>query len=137
MNHRTRSWPVPVALIALSAIPLVAGSLRLVQLAGGTAVIPADDRFSGLPVPLMAHIGGATTYVLPGVLQFLPGLGLAAGTQPFTEDIGGAIFGTSEPAADRTKGAGWVVNLSIAEWAIRRPAPRRSAVHARPVEALP
>jgi hypothetical protein len=28
-------WPVPVALIALSAIPLTAGTFRLLQLAGG------------------------------------------------------------------------------------------------------
>jgi hypothetical protein len=30
-----RSRPVPAALVALSAIPLVAGTLRLVELAGG------------------------------------------------------------------------------------------------------
>ena len=40
MSARERSWPVPVALVALSAIPLTAGTLRLVQLAGGPAVIP-------------------------------------------------------------------------------------------------
>lgn len=40
MSTRERSWPVPAALAALSAIPLTAGMLRLAQLAGGPAVIP-------------------------------------------------------------------------------------------------
>ena len=44
-------WPVPVALVALSVIPLTAGTLRLLQLAGGPQVIPADDRFAGFPAP--------------------------------------------------------------------------------------
>ncbi len=205
MRTRERSWPVPVALVALSAIPLAAGALRLLQLAGGPAVIPADHRFAGFPLPLVVHIAGATTYALVGILQFLPrfrrrhltwhrragrvlavagmlvaisalwmtlfyapqpgtgdllyvlrlvfssamaaclvlgftairrreiaahrawmirayALGLAAGTQAFTEGVGGAIFGTGVLAADLAKGAGWVINLAVAEWAIRRPA---------------
>jgi hypothetical protein len=36
--RRPRSWPVPAALVALSAIPLAAGILRLVELAGGPAL---------------------------------------------------------------------------------------------------
>jgi len=205
---RHRSWPVPAALLGLSAIPLTAGALRLVQLAGGPAVIPADHRFASFPVPLVVHIVGATAYALVGILQFLPrfrrrhmiwhrragrvlavagllvaisalwmtcfyqpqpgtgstlfvlrlafgsamavclllgvtairrrdvaahrawmirayAIGLAAGTQTLTEGIGGAIFGTGVLAADLAKGAGWVVNLAIAEWTIRRTARRR------------
>jgi hypothetical protein len=49
MSTRERSWPVPVALVALSAIPLMAGTLRLIQLAGGPAVILADHRFASFP----------------------------------------------------------------------------------------
>jgi hypothetical protein len=63
-------------------------------------------------------------------------IGLAAGTQAFTEGIGGTIFGTGVLAADLAKGAGWVINLAVAEWAIRRPArrrrSRRPATPARP-----
>jgi uncharacterized membrane protein len=215
MSTRERSWPVPVALVALSAIPLTAGMLRLVQLAGGPAVFPADHRFTGFPLPLVVHIVGATTYALVGILQFVPrfrrrhlvwhrragrvlavagllvaasalwmtlfyeaqpgtgdllyvfrlvfgsamasalvlgltairrrdiaahrawmirayAIGLAAGTQAFTEGIGGAIFGTGVHAADLAKGAGWVINLAVAEWAIRRPAGRRTRRAARP-----
>ena len=72
MSSRERSWPVPLALVGLSAIPLTAGTLRLIQLAGGPAVIPADHRFAGFPLALMAHIVGATTYALVGILQFVP-----------------------------------------------------------------
>jgi uncharacterized membrane protein len=212
MTSRERSWLVPTALVALSAIPLTAGTLRLVQLAGGPAVLPADDRFAGFPLPLVLHVVGAAVYAIAGVLQFVPrfrrrhlawhrrvgrllavagllvavsalwmtlfyeprpgtgdllymlrlvfgsamaaslwlgftavrrrdiaahrawmtrgyAIGLAAGTQAFTEGIGGAVFGTGVLAADVAKGAGWAINLTVAEYAIRRPA-RRPALHA-------
>ena len=218
MSTRERSWPVPVALVALSAIPLTAGTLRLIQLAGGPAVIPADHRFAGFPLPLVLHILAATTYALAGILQFVPrfrrrhpvwhrragrvlavagllvaisalwmtlfyeaqpgtgdllyllrlifgsamaaclvlgiaavrrgdiathrawmlrayAIGLAAGTQVFTEGFGGAIFGTGVLAADLAKGAGWVINLAVAEWALRRPARRRLALSTGPRQA--
>src|SRR5215475_11257221 len=67
-----RSWPVPAALVALSAIPLVAGTLRLVQLAGGPQLMPADERFAGFPLPLILHITGATMYAVVGAFQFVP-----------------------------------------------------------------
>src|SRR6185437_15076211 len=41
----TRSWPVPAALIALVAVAVIAGVLRLVQLSGGAAKIPPNPRF--------------------------------------------------------------------------------------------
>jgi uncharacterized membrane protein len=203
------SWPVPVALLALSFIPLTAGTMRLIQLAGGPAVIPVDDRFTGFPVALVVHILGAAVFALVGILQFMPqfrrkhltwhrrtgrvlavaglmvagsalwltlayspkpgtgdvlyafrlvfasamvgaivlgvraarthqipthrawmirayAIGLAAGTQVFTEPLGGALFGAGDVRDDLAKGAGWVINLVIAEWAIsRRPRPVR------------
>jgi hypothetical protein len=62
-------------------------------------------------------------------------IGLGAGTQVFTEGIGGAIFGTGVLAGDLAKGAGWVINLAVAEWALRRPARRRLALSTGPQEA--
>lgn len=65
-------------------------------------------------------------------------IGLAAGTEAFTEGIGGAIFGTSVLAVDLTKGAGWMINLAVAELSLRRPATRRTLptgrqqAHSRP-----
>jgi uncharacterized membrane protein len=215
----TAGWPVPAALIALSVIPLTAGTLRLVQLAGGPSVIPADARFPGHAAPLVVHIVSAAVYALVGALQVVPSfrrrhltwhrragrvlaiagllvagsalwmtlayapkpgtgdllyalrlvlgsamaaalvlgvaaahrrdiaahrawmlrayaIGLAAGTQAFTEGIGGALFGTSPLAGDLAKAAGWAINLAVAEWLIRRPttsgqAPRRPATPTR------
>jgi uncharacterized membrane protein len=218
MTTRKRNWRLPVALAALSAIPLTAGTLRLIQLAGGPAVIPADHRFAGVPVALVVHILGAATFALAGILQLVPrfrrrhpvwhrragrvvavagllvagsalwltlfyepqpgtgdllfvlrlifgsalaaclvlgvaaarrrdiathrawmvrayAIGLAAGTQVFTEGIGGAVFGTGVLAADLAKGAGWIINLAVAEWALRRPARRRLAQPTGPQQA--
>ncbi len=59
-------------------------------------------------------------------------IGMAAGTQVSTRGIGGAIFGAGVLAADLAKGAGWAINLAVAESAIRRPAPQRRALPALP-----
>lgn len=68
---RQRGWPAPVALVALSAIPLTAGTLRLVQLAGGPELMPADQRYADFPAPLVVHIVGAALYALVGAFQFV------------------------------------------------------------------
>ena len=68
----TAGWPVPAALVALSLVPLIAGTLRLIQLAGGPAVRHADPRFTGFPVALVVHIVGALVYALVGAFQFVP-----------------------------------------------------------------
>ena len=211
-----RAWPVPAALVLLSVIPVTAGVLRLVQLTGGPALMPADARFPGFPAALVVHIVGAGTYALAGAFQLVPRLrrrhlawhrragrllvvagllvagsalwltlcyppkpgtgdllyvfrlafgsgmaaalvlgfaairrhdvaahrawmirayaiGLAAGTQAFTEGFAGAVFGTGELVGDLAKGAGWALNLAVAEWAVRRGTPRR----ARPRAARP
>jgi uncharacterized membrane protein len=53
-------------------------------------------------------------------------LALGAGTQVFTQGIGNAAFGTSELATDLSLGAGWAINLVVAEYVIRRRASRRT-----------
>lgn len=204
MTSRQRGWRIPTALVALSAIPLLAGTARLVELAGGPEVIPSDPRFTASPLPVIVHIAGAAVYALLGAIQFAPkirhrhprwhrragrvaalagavvagsalwltlffppqpdsgpllfvlrlifapamltgltlgisairrgdvtahrawmtrtyAIALAAGTQAFTEGIGGTILGHSPLALDASRGAAWVINLAVAEWAIRRP----------------
>lgn len=206
-------WSVAAGLVVLSAIPLTAGVLRLVQLAGGPEILPADERFDAVPVPLLVHIVGSAVYAVVGSFQFVPrfrrrhrawhrragrvltlagllvagsglwmtltyaaqpgsgsllyffrlvvasatiaclvlgftairrrdiaahrawmirayALALGAGTQVFTEGFGQAIFGTGVLAGDLEKGVGWLINLAIAEWAVRR-----SAAMARPAGA--
>ena len=69
-----RSWPVPAALIALVAIAVIAGVLRLVQLSGGPATIPPDPRFDASPVPVVVHIVSAIVFAVVGAFQFVPRL---------------------------------------------------------------
>ena len=50
-------------------------------------------------------------------------LGLGAGTQVFTLGFGEAILGETALNVALLNGAGWMINLAVAEWAIRRPRP--------------
>lgn len=198
------------ALYLLAAIPLVAGTLRLVQLSGGPDLVPADPRFDAAPAAMVLHIVASAVFALLGVLQLLPrfrrthrtwhrragqvlvtagllvtssalwltmfydpqpgtgrllyvfrlvvvvamtvsiergfaaarrrdiprhrawmirayALGLGAGTQVFTEGFGEVFFGPGVLAGDLAKGAGWAINLLVAEWVTRRPVSRRRA----------
>jgi uncharacterized membrane protein len=51
-------------------------------------------------------------------------LALGAGTQAFTVGFGEAVFGAGVVRTDLMMAAGWVINLAVAEWVIRRPAAR-------------
>jgi uncharacterized membrane protein len=57
-------------------------------------------------------------------------IGLGAGTQVFTLGFGEAIFGKTQLSVALLNGAGWVINLAVAEIAIRS---RRPARRARPL----
>ncbi len=199
-------WPVMVALVGLSAVPVTAGTLRLLQLTGGAQVLPADARMDGSPAPVVVHVVAAALFALVGAAQLLPrfrrvhpawhrrtgrivafagllvagsalwmtllypqkpgtgpllfvlrlgfaslmagclvlgfaairrrdvaahrawmirayAVGLAAGTQAFTGGLSEAVLGTGVLRDDLAKGAGWVVNLAVAEYVIRRGAP--------------
>ncbi len=211
---------VPAALVVLSLVPLTAGALRLVEVAGGPAVLPPDERFTGFPVALVLHIAGSAVFALGGVLQLVPrfrrrhltwhrragrgiafagllvagsalwltlgyeprpgsgellrilrlvfgtamvaclvlgvaairrhdvvthrawmvrafAIGLAAGTQAFTEPLGVALLGDTVLVSDLAKGMGWVVNLAVAEWVIRRSPAESVPGHLRRVPAAP
>jgi uncharacterized membrane protein len=200
---------VPFALVALVLVPAIAGSLRLVELAGGPHVMPANPRITASPLPVVVHIMCAVPYAVLGAFQFSsslrrrrprwhrasgrvvvvlglavafsalwmtqfyprqPGTGelaymfrlafgsgmaasiilgftairggdvarhqawmtrayalaLGAGTQVFTLGIGKAVFGASELSTDLSLGAGWAINLAVAEYVIRRQGSRRT-----------
>jgi uncharacterized membrane protein len=68
-----REWRVPAAFIALCAIPLIAGAVRLVTLAVGTEVTPENARFFAAPLPVVLHIVAAALYIVLGAFQFVPG----------------------------------------------------------------
>ena len=214
---RPTGW-VRFALVALVVIPAVAGSLRLVELAGGPLLLPANPRMTASPLPVFVHITCAVPYAVLGAFQFSsrlrrrrprwhraagrvvvglglavalsalwmtvfyprqPGTGelahllrlafssalaacivlgfsairrgdvmthrawmtrayaiaLAAGTQVVTLGIGSAVSGTSVLITDLALGAGWVVNLAVAELVIRRWAVRPAPLATAPVGA--
>jgi uncharacterized membrane protein len=199
---------VPVALVVLSLIPAISGTLRLVEVFGGPHLLPENPRIAASPAPVVVHILSVIPYAVLGAFQFsarlrrrrpgwhratgrvLVGLGLAvafsglwmtlfyprqtstgelayvfrlsvgsamaasiilglaairrgdlahhlawmtrayalalgAGTQVFTQGIGNAVFGTSALTTDLSLGAGWAINLAVAEYVIRRAGPRR------------
>ncbi len=199
-------WLVPGGLIALSLVPVAAGSARLAQLASGAPATAANERFVSTPLPVVLHIVGATIFCLLGALQFSTSLrrrawhrrsgrlvvpaglvaafsglwmavhydlpatdnrvleatrlvvgvlmvvalllavdavrrrnfaahrnwmmrgyavGIGAGTQVLTTIPWVVAFGTPSPMVRAgLMGAGWAINLAVAEWFIRRrPAP--------------
>lgn len=64
------SWGVPAALIVLSLIPVIAGSLRVLEIAGGPHLLPANPRIDAVPAPVVVHIIAAAVYAFLGSLQF-------------------------------------------------------------------
>ncbi len=66
-------WLIPTGLILLSAVPVIAGTARLVQLGGGAAITPENARFFAAPLPVVLHIVSVTIYSLLGAFQFSPG----------------------------------------------------------------
>ncbi len=208
MTPRTSRW-VPVGLLALSAIPVLAGTTRLVEVIGGPQLIPRDARFAASPVPVVVHVVSVIGYALLGAFQFSAGLrrrhprwhrragrvlvalglvvalsalwmtlvfprkagtgdllyafrllfgagmaasivlglaairrrditrhqawmtrayalALGAGTQAFTVGFGQAVFGSGVARHDLLMGAGWAINLAVAEFLIHRRSTRRA-----------
>ncbi len=72
-STRSIGW-VPYPLIALIVVPAIAGSLRLVELAGGPHLLPANPRITASPVPVIVHIVCAVLYAILGAFQFSSGL---------------------------------------------------------------
>ncbi|MGI9822805.1 DUF2306 domain-containing protein [Agromyces sp. Marseille-Q5079] len=71
---RRPEWLAPAGLIALTLVPMAAGSSRLAQLGTGAEVTAENARFFDSPVPVIAHIVGSTVFLLLGALQFAPAL---------------------------------------------------------------
>jgi uncharacterized membrane protein len=72
-STRPTGW-VPFALLVLVVVPAIAGSLRLIELAGGPAVLPANPRLNASPGPVVVHIACALSYAVFGAFQFSPTL---------------------------------------------------------------
>ena len=71
---RRRDWLVPLFLTIYAILPLIPGAFRLVELGGGPAILPANPRASGTPLPVIIHIVTAFFYTVVGAWQFSPAL---------------------------------------------------------------
>jgi len=69
-THRASARWVPYALVALSFMPAIFGSLRLTGLAGGPSLMPMDPRIDASPLPVIVHIASVIPYSLLGAFQF-------------------------------------------------------------------
>lgn len=74
MTARRSTWRVPIALVALGTVPVIAGSLRLVELSGGAGALPSNARYDASPLPVVLHIVCATVFAIVGAFQFSPRL---------------------------------------------------------------
>jgi uncharacterized membrane protein len=63
-------WLIVSGLIALSTIPIAAGSVRMFQLRSGAGLTPENARFFTQPLPFLLHIFSATLYCILGAFQF-------------------------------------------------------------------
>ena len=69
-THRASARWVPYALVVLSLVPAISGSLRLTGLAGGLSLMPVDPRIDASPLPVIVHIASVIPYSLLGAFQF-------------------------------------------------------------------
>ena len=75
MNFPAKSeWLIPAGLIALSFIPIVAGTFRVVGLGSGAEITPDNARFFAAPLSVVLHIISTVIYCVLGAFQFLPQL---------------------------------------------------------------
>lgn len=65
---------VLAGLLALTVVPVLAGTARLVQLATGAPVTPENARFFDSPLPVVVHVVGATLFVVGGAFQLVPAM---------------------------------------------------------------
>jgi uncharacterized membrane protein len=73
-RRRASTWPVPLALVALSLVPVVAGALRVSDVTTGSTFMPEDAHHPAVPIALVVHIVSAVGYSLVGAFQFSAGL---------------------------------------------------------------
>lgn len=63
-------WLITAGLIAFSFVPVLAGSIRLIELGSGAQITPGNARFFTSPLPIVLHIISFTIYCILGAFQF-------------------------------------------------------------------
>ena len=63
-------WKLLSSLLMLSLVPMLAGVVRLSDLASGGSVTAEDARFMAMPAPVVMHIVCASLFCVLGAFQF-------------------------------------------------------------------
>lgn len=69
-----RDWALLAFITIYSVVPAVGGLLRVVELAGGPAIVPENPRALADPLPIVLHILSSFVFCIVGALQFAPSL---------------------------------------------------------------
>ena len=72
ISSKTADWLIPSALIALAAIPILAGTVRLTALVSGGPISESNVRFIASPLPVTLHIVSVILFSVLGAFQFAP-----------------------------------------------------------------
>ena len=72
-NPFKSKWLPIAGLLALCVVPVLAGAVRMSQLASG-AVTPENARFFASPAPAIIHLVSVTVFCVLGAFQFVPAL---------------------------------------------------------------
>ena len=96
------SWRVPLALVVLSLVPVVAGTIRLVEVAGGPALMPANPRIDASPAPV------------PRTVEELAGQTVKSSKEGI-EKAGEAIGGTAKKAGEHISNAGSAIGSAASK----------------------
>ena len=67
-------WTILLIIFVYSFIPAFGGLFRILELAGGPAVVPENVRALAAPWPIVLHILGSSLFCLLGAVQFLPSI---------------------------------------------------------------
>lgn len=69
-----REWALLATILVYSFIPTFGGLLRVIELAGGPAIVPENPRAVADPLPVVVHILSSFLFCILGALQFLPSI---------------------------------------------------------------
>lgn len=64
-------WALLAFIVFYSLIPAIGGVLRLLELAGGPAILPANARALSDPFPIALHITSSFLFLIAGAFQFM------------------------------------------------------------------
>lgn len=67
-------WTILALIFVYSFIPAFGGLLRVLELAGGPAIVPENPRALAIPFPIILHILSSFLFCIVGALQFLPSI---------------------------------------------------------------